>query len=82
MSTFYQGLLSALVPEFYSRIIEEDCHFSVNYDRWYGATKECISVIREEALTLLDKFTFKEISNMTGISERTLYRASQKFDER
>ncbi len=28
---------------------EYDCHFSVNYDRWYGATKECISVIREEA---------------------------------
>jgi len=28
---------------------EYDCHFSVNYDRWYGATKECNSVIREES---------------------------------
>lgn len=25
--------------------------------------------------------SFKEISNMTGISERTLYHANQKFDE-
>lgn len=47
-----------------------------------GKPKKYSNKQLKEALSLLDKFTFKEISNMTGISERTLYRASQKFDER
>lgn len=36
-----------------------------------GKPKKYSNKQLKEALSLLDKFTFKEISNMTGISERT-----------
>ncbi len=32
-----------------------NCHFVENYDRWYGATKDCIKTIREEAKKDLKK---------------------------
>lgn len=38
-----ERLIKALEEE------KTNCHFTDNYDRWYGATKECIQEIREEA---------------------------------
>ena len=35
----------------------------------------------QEALSLRDKFSYEDISNMTGISKRTLYRANNKLQE-
>lgn len=46
-----------------------------------GTPKKYTNKQLKEALTLLDKFTYKEISNLTGISESTLHRASRKLKE-
>lgn len=47
-----------------------------------GMPKKYSNKQLKEALSLSGKFTYKEISNMTGISESTLYRASRKFVEK
>ena len=46
-----------------------------------GTPKKYTNKQLKEALSLLDKFTYKEISNLTGISESTLHRASRKLKE-
>jgi hypothetical protein len=46
-----------------------------------GKPKKYSNKQLKDALALRNKFTFLEISNMTGISVRTLKRASIKFEE-
>lgn len=45
-----------------------------------GKPKKYSNKQLKEALTLRDKFTMKEISNMTGISKKTLERAMNKIE--